>query len=76
MSCTFWLRRKKLAAMKAAEAAKQATVSETEAVAEQATDTETEAVAEQATDTETEAVAEKKPAKKGGAKKNDNEATV
>ena len=64
MSCTFWLRRKKLAAMKAAEAAKQATVSETEAVAEQATDTETEAVAE------------KKPAKKGGAKKNDNEATV
>jgi hypothetical protein len=64
MSCTFWLRRKKLAALKAAEAAKQAT------------DTETEKVAEQATDTETEKVAEKKPAKKGGAKKNDNEATV
>lgn len=52
MSCTFWLRRKKRAAMKAAEAAKQATVSEMEKVAE------------------------KKPAKKGGAKKNDNEATV
>ena len=52
MSCTFWLRRKKLAAQKQAEAAKQAPAPVAETVAE------------------------KKPAKKGGAKKNDNEATV
>lgn len=56
MSCTFWIRRKRLAAEKAKAEAIE-TAKETEKISATVADNEKSA---------------KKPAKKGGAKKNDN----